>query len=49
MPTWEGLWDDFVQEETRCSSESSGQQWISQGDEDFSIWTKGKKKVGKGA
>jgi len=26
MPTWERLWDDFIQEETRCISESSGQQ-----------------------
>jgi hypothetical protein len=26
MPTWERLWDDFVQEELRCSSGSSGQQ-----------------------
>jgi hypothetical protein len=29
MPTWERLWDDFVQEETRCTSESSRHQWIS--------------------
>jgi hypothetical protein len=49
MPTWETLWDDFVQEETRLTSESSGQQLISQGDEDLGLWTKGKKKVGKGA
>jgi hypothetical protein len=26
MPTWERLWDDFVQEELRCNSGSSGQQ-----------------------
>jgi hypothetical protein len=25
MPTWERLWDDFVQEETRLISEASGQ------------------------
>jgi hypothetical protein len=49
MPTWERLWDDFVQEELRCSSGSSGQQRISEGDEDPALWTKGKKKVGKGA
>jgi hypothetical protein len=26
MPTWERLWDDFVQEETRLTSETSGQR-----------------------
>jgi hypothetical protein len=25
MPTWERLWDDFVQEETRLTSETSRQ------------------------
>jgi hypothetical protein len=49
MPTWERLWDDFIQEEMRCILESSGKQQISQGDEDISLWTKGKKKVDKGA
>jgi hypothetical protein len=49
MPTWERLWDNFVQEELRCSSGSSGQQQISEGDEDLALWTKGKKKVSKGA
>jgi hypothetical protein len=49
MPTWERHWDNFVQEELRCNSGSSGQQRISKGDEDISLWTKGKKKVGKGA
>jgi hypothetical protein len=49
MPTWERLWDDFVQEETRLTSESSGQQRITQGDEDISLWTKGKKKTDRGA
>ena len=49
MPTQERLWDDFVQEELRCSSGSSGQQRISEGDEDLALWSKGKKKVGKGA
>jgi hypothetical protein len=39
----------LVQEELRCSSGSSGQQHISEGDEDISLWTKGKKKTGKGA
>jgi hypothetical protein len=28
MPSWERLWDDFVQEELRCSFGSSGQQRI---------------------
>jgi hypothetical protein len=49
MPTWERLWDDFVQEETRLTSETSGQQQTLQGDEDLYLWTKGKKKVDKGA
>jgi hypothetical protein len=31
MPTWERLWDDFVQEETRLISEASGQQRTLQG------------------
>jgi hypothetical protein len=48
MPTWERLWDDFVQEETRLTSEASGQQQTLQGDEDLALWTKGKKKVSKG-
>ena len=26
MPTWERMWDDFVQEETRLVAEASGQQ-----------------------
>jgi hypothetical protein len=49
MPSWERLWDDFVQEDLRCNSGSSGQQRISEGDDDLSLWTKGKKKTGKGA
>jgi hypothetical protein len=49
MPTWERLWDDFVQKETRLTSKSSGQQWITQGDEDLALWTKSKKKTDKGA
>jgi hypothetical protein len=46
MPTWERMWDDFVQEETRLVAEASGQQQTVQGDEDLSLWTKGKKKTG---
>jgi len=48
MPTWERLWDDFIQEETRLTSETSRQQQTLQGDEDLALWTKGKKKTGKG-
>jgi hypothetical protein len=33
----------------RCSSGSSGQERIFEGDEDLALWSKGKKKVGKGA
>jgi hypothetical protein len=45
MPTWERIWDDFVKEETRLTSESLGQQRITQGDEDLALWTKSKKKI----
>ena len=49
MPTWESMWDDFVQEETRLVVEASGQQQQSLlGDEDLALWTKGKKKTGCG-
>jgi hypothetical protein len=48
MPTWERMWDDFVQEEIRLAAEASGQQQQQQsvpGVEDLSLWTKGKKKT----
>jgi hypothetical protein len=51
MPTWERMWDDFIQEETRLVAEASGQQQqqqSGQGDEDLALWTKGKKKTGRG-
>jgi hypothetical protein len=50
MPTWERMWDDFVQEEIRLAAEASGQrqQQIGQGEEDLALWTKGKKKAGRG-
>jgi hypothetical protein len=48
MPTWERLFDDFVQE-LRCISRSSGQQHTPEGDEDLALWSKGKKKTGEGA
>jgi hypothetical protein len=51
MPTWERMWDDFVQEEIKLAAEASGQhqqqQQIGQGEEDLALWTKGKK-VGRG-
>jgi hypothetical protein len=51
MPTWERMWDDFVQEEIRLAAEASGQQQQQQtvqGVEDLALWTKGKKKTGRG-
>jgi hypothetical protein len=50
MPTWERMWDDFVQEETRLVAKASGQQQqqSGQGDEDLALSTKGKKKTGRG-
>ena len=48
MPTWERMWDYFIQEETRLTSENYGQQQTLQGDEDLALWTKGKKKTDKG-
>ena len=40
MPTWERMWDDFVQEEIRLAVEASGQQQqqqIGQGEEDLAL------------
>jgi hypothetical protein len=52
MPTWERMWDVFVQEETRLVAKASGQRQQQQqsglGDEDLALWTKGKKKSGRG-
>jgi hypothetical protein len=49
MPTWERMWDDFVHEDIRIAAEDSGQQQQSVlGDEDLALWTKGKKKIGRG-
>jgi hypothetical protein len=52
MPTWERMWDDFVQEEIRLAVEDFGQQQQQQrtvsGDENLSLWTKGKKKIDHG-
>jgi hypothetical protein len=49
MPTWERMWDEFIQEETRLVAKTSGQQQqLVPGDEDLALWTKGKKKTGRG-
>jgi hypothetical protein len=52
LPTWERMWDDFIQEEIRLASETSGQrqqqQQSGQGEEDLALWAKGKKKAGRG-
>jgi hypothetical protein len=48
MPTWERMWDDFVQEEIRLAAEASGQQQTVSGDENLALWTKGKKKTNCG-
>jgi hypothetical protein len=50
LPTWDRMWDDFAQEEIRLTAESSGQrqQQSGQGGEDLALWTKGKKKTGRG-
>jgi hypothetical protein len=50
LPTWERMWDDFVQEEIRLAVEAFGQQQQQtvSGDEELALWTKGKKKTGRG-
>jgi hypothetical protein len=52
MPTWERMWDDFVQEEIRLAVKDFRQQQQQQrtvsGDENLSLWTKGKKKTDHG-
>jgi hypothetical protein len=50
MPTWERMWDDFVQEEIRLAAKASKQQQQQSvsGVEDLSLWTKGKKKTSRG-
>jgi hypothetical protein len=49
LPTWERMWDDFIQEEIRLASEASRQQHqIVSGDEELALWKKGKKKTGHG-
>jgi hypothetical protein len=50
MPSWERLWDDFIQEETRRGSGStSQQQGVEDGDEvDLTFVAKGKMKTKQG-
>jgi hypothetical protein len=54
MPTWERMWDEFIQEDTRLIVEDYGQQQqqqqkhSGQGDENLALWTKGKKKTDRG-
>jgi hypothetical protein len=47
VPSWERLWDDFVQEELRVGSRSTSQQCGGDGDEDLALLVKGKKKTKK--
>jgi len=49
MPSWERLWDDFMQEELRFISGSTSQRPVGEGDEDLALYAKGKKKIGQGA
>jgi hypothetical protein len=48
MPSWERLWDDFVQEELRILSRSTSQQHGGDDGEDLALSAKGKKKTKKG-
>jgi hypothetical protein len=48
MPTCERLWDDFVQEELRCNSRSSGQQHTPKGDADLAFWDIGQEEDQRG-
>jgi hypothetical protein len=48
MPSWERLWDDFVQEEIMIASRYTSQQHGGDDGEDLSLSTKGKKKTKKG-
>jgi hypothetical protein len=48
MPTWERMWDDFVQEEIRLVAKAYGQQQTVSGEESLTLWTKGKKNIGHG-
>jgi hypothetical protein len=43
MPSWERLWDDFVQEELRVGSRSTSQQRGGDDEGDLALFAKGKK------
>jgi len=47
MPSWERLWDDFVQEEMRKDSSSTSQHHVGDDEENVALFTKGKKKAKK--
>lgn len=47
MPSWERLWDDFVQEELRVGSTSSSTQHGGGDSDTVALAAKGKKKVSK--
>jgi hypothetical protein len=48
MPSWERLWDEFVQEELRVGSGSTSQQRGGDDEGNISLLEKGKKKTKKG-
>ena len=47
MPSWERLWDDFLQEELRVGSTSTSSQHIGGEVDIVALVAKGKKKVSK--
>jgi hypothetical protein len=48
MPSWERLWDDFVQEELSVGSGSTSQQHGGDNEGDLALLARGKKKTKKG-
>jgi hypothetical protein len=48
MPSWERIWNNFVQEEIRVGSGSTSQQRGGDDKVDLSLLAKGKKKTNKG-
>ena len=47
MPSWERLWDDFVQEELKVGSTSTNSQYGGGEVDTVALAAKGKKKAGK--
>jgi len=47
VPTWEGLWDEFLQEDLRFGSRYSSQQHGMDDEGDISLLEKGNKKTKK--